>query len=113
MFDSQDTKCKLRKPQWKVPVQDFSHHPKKDVIYPVPLPQWATFVSFHRIAGKAECINNDCGCFCYYSSASWIIIFSYKKKKKPLSYPLKESQTKLCLGFVKQCVMVTFSEFSL
>lgn len=34
-------------------------------------------------------------------------------KKKTLSYPLKESRTKLCLGFVKQCVMVTFSEFSL
>lgn len=110
MFDSQDTKCKLRKPQWKVPVQDFSHHPKKDVIYPVPLPQWATLCVFTELLAKQNVLIMIVDVFVTIAVQAGLLFFPIKK---PLSYPLKESRPKLCLGFVKQCVMVTFSEFSL
>lgn len=65
---------------------------------------------FHRIVDKTKCIN-DCRCFCYYSSASQVVLF--RGKKKTLSHHVKESETELCLGSVKQYVVITLSEFSM
>lgn len=48
---SHDTKCKLKKAQWKVSVQDF-WHPEKDVIYPVTLPLWVTWQVFTESSAK-------------------------------------------------------------
>uniref|UniRef100_A0A663MN15 Uncharacterized protein n=1 Tax=Athene cunicularia TaxID=194338 RepID=A0A663MN15_ATHCN len=85
-------------------------HQCKGCDLPCTTATMGSVAGLHRIIGKAKCINNNCGWFCYYSSASQVIIFL---GKNPLSHSMKESWTELCLGSSKQYVMVTLSEFSM